>query len=385
MDQNLSMIDAGYIRQIRRHLHRHPELSQQEYQTQQYISDTLAALGVRHRRVADTGIIATIEGGLPGKHLAFRADIDALPIAEENALPFSSVNSGVSHACGHDAHAAMLIGAIRHVKEHGVVRGRVSFLFQPDEEKDGGALRMIDDGCLEGVDAIYGLHVMPYLEPGHVEIRHQALNASSDSLTIEVEGSSSHAAYPHEGKDAIVIMAGIIMELQTIMSRSISPLENAVLSFGMINGGTVPNALAKTVTIRGTLRTFNKAVRDTALSMLVDICKSKETAYGVRITIGHTPGYPMLINDDTLMGEFQGLLDTILPKERIHVKTLPSLGVEDFSYYLEKVPGVFFHLGCGNRSLGITHPLHSSRFTIDEDCLPWGSYLFTSIIHNYLD
>jgi len=385
MDQNLSMIDTEYIRGIRQHLHRHPELSQQEYKTQQYISDTLTGLGVTHRRVADTGIIASIEGAQPGRHLAFRADIDALPIEEESALPYRSVNSGVSHACGHDAHTAMLLGAIKHVKEHGLARGKVSFLFQPDEEKDGGALRMIADGCLDGVDAIYGLHVMPYLEPGDVEIRYQALNASSDTLTIEVEGSSSHAAYPHEGKDAIVIMAGLIMEMQTIVSRSISPLENAVLSFGMINGGTVHNALAKTVTIRGTLRTFNKAVRDTVLSMLAGICTSKETAYGVKVTLGHTPGYPMLINDDALMTEFHDILTTGLPKERIHLKALPSLGVEDFSYYLEKVPGVFFHLGCGNRGLGITHPLHSSTFTIDEDCLPWGSHLFTTIIHTYLD
>jgi len=385
MDHKLfAAIDALYLQGIRQHLHQHPELSQQEYQTQQYICDTLTTLGVQHRRVADTGVVATIEAEKPGKRLAFRADIDALPIEEEGGLSYRSVNKGISHACGHDAHTAILIGTIKHVRELGLASGKVTFVFQPDEEKDGGARRVINDGCLDGVDAIYGLHVMPYLEVGDVEFRYQALNASSDTLSIELEGKASHAAYPHEGKDAIVIMAGLIMELQTIVSRSISPLENGVLSFGLINGGTAHNVLAGKVVIKGTLRTFDRAVRDTVLSMLNSLCKSKEIAYGVKITIDHTPGYPMLINDDGLLSEFHNLLKTLLPKEKIHLKSLPSLGVEDFSYYLEKVPGVFFHLGCRNRSLGITHPLHSAHFNIDEDCLPWGTYVFIEIIRKHL-
>jgi len=367
-----------WLVEVRRDFHAHPELGRKEFRTQQKIEEYLAQSDIAHRKIAETGLVGLIEGKSAGKIVALRADFDALPTVEKSAAPYRSQNEGVMHACGHDAHTTILLGAARilaGMKDE--FAGGVKLLFQPDEEGDGGAERMVQEGCMENpvVDYVLGLHVMTYLETGTMEIRYGKLNASSDSVTVVVRGKSAHGAYPEKGVDAIVASAHVIAALQTLASRSISPLNSAVLSFGKIAGGHVENALAEEVRLSGTLRTLDKETRALCKARIEEIATHTAQALGATAEVRISPGYQPLINNDEVVRVIEETGAELLGRENVFHKEFPSLGVEDFSYFLDRAKGAFFHIGCGNKARGITAPNHNSSFDIDEDCLAVGVLL----------
>lgn len=371
---------------VRRDFHSHPELGTKEFRTQEKIRGYLREMGIAPRNIADTGVMALIEGracvegasGQAGKVVALRADIDALPMQEKSDVPYKSTTAGVMHACGHDAHATILLGAAKVLCDlKSEFSGAVKLLFQPDEEGDGGADRMVREGCMENptVDYVLGLHVMTYLETGAVEIRYGKLNAASDGVTIKITGRSAHGAYPEKGIDAITASAHVIAALQTLVSRNVSPLNSAVLSFGKIFGGEVSNALAEEVTFVGTLRTLDKETRKFCKARIVEIASKTAEALGARAEVKITSGYEPLINHNEVVKVVEETAAALLGKNSIMRKEFPSLGVEDFSYFLDKAKGAFFHIGCGNKAKNIIAPNHNSLFDIDEDCLSIGVQL----------
>ena len=361
---------------IRRQIHMNPELSKLEFETQKLIVNILEKYKITYELAATTGVVATIKGKQEGKVIALRADIDALPIQEQNEIPYKSINDGVMHACGHDAHTTILLGvAITLQKYKDTFNGTVKCLFQPNEEVSSGAKDLVREGYLDDVDDIIGLHCMPYIETGEIEIKHGQLNASSGVVVIEVLGKSSHGAYPETGIDAIMISSVVLQNLQTIFTRNLSPLEQAVLSFGKIEGGVASNVIAQKVTLRGTLRTTTKEVRERIKDKIVSIAKNTAQSFGGDVNITFHDGYIALINDDDITDIIIDTAKKVLGSDKINYKKHPSMGVEDFGYYQEKARGAFYHLGCGNKEKNITSLLHTDTFNIDESCLYYGTLL----------
>ena len=322
-----------------------------------------------------------IKGKHKGKTIGIRGDIDALPIHEKNDVPYSSVTPGVMHACGHDAHAAIVLGIAKIIKEmadsEGSINGNVKLLFQPAEETIGGAERMIQEGCMEApnVDYVLGLHVQPYLDSGKVELKHGKLNAATDSINIALKGKASHGAYPDEGIDAIVMAGYVITALQSIVSRNTSPINSVVVSLGKISGGVKDNIIADEVIITGTLRTLDDETRQFTKDKISNIVNNTAMAFGGEGLTTFYEGYKSLINDNEVVDIIKENAEKLLGKENVEFKEFPSLGAEDFSYFLDVAKGAFFHLGCGNSAKGITSPLHSEHFDIDEECLKVGVML----------
>lgn len=367
-----------WMKEIRRDFHMYPELGKKEFRTQEKICRYLEEMRIPWEKKAGTGVVGFIQGKSSGKLVGLRADIDALPMQEKNDVSYRSKNDGVMHACGHDAHAAILLGAARVLNElKAAFSGGVKLFFQPDEEGEGGAEIMVKEGCMENpkVDYVLGLHVMAYLETGVVEIRYGKFNAASDSLVIKVFGKSAHAAYPEKGVDAIVASAYMIAALQTLVSRNISPVNSVVLSFGKISGGEVENSLASEVTLTGTLRTLDRETRQFCKTRIEEIAVKTAQAFGANAEINISPGYEPLINNDEVVKVIIETGAELLGKQNIVFKEFPSLGVEDFSYFLDKAKGAFYHIGCGNKTQNITAPNHNSSFDIDEDCLQIGVQL----------
>lgn len=364
---------------IRRDLHANPELSGNEVRTSGKICEYLDKWGIEYKSgIAETGVVAIIRGKQTGKTVAARADIDALPITEDNNHPFKSKNIGAMHACGHDVHTAILLGVAKILKEmENEITGNVKLFFQPAEEEIGGAERMVEEGCMTNPDVNYvvGLHVMPYLEVGFIELKYGKLNASSDNVKITIKGRTGHGAYPDTAIDAILIAGNIITSLQSLISRNISPLNSAVLSIGTINGGTKNNIIAGEVRMSGTLRTLDANTRRFAQDRIKCISENIAEALGGECLVEFMGGYGALVNDDEVVDVFKKTAESVLGKDKIVFKEFPSLGAEDFSYFLEKAKGGFFHLGCGNRVMGITAPLHNKNFDVDENCIKIGVQL----------
>lgn len=363
-----------WLSEVRRDFHRNPELSDREDRTADEILRRLGDLGIPARRTG-TAVVGLVDGCRPGKTVALRADIDALPVREESGAPYASVRDGVMHACGHDAHAAVLLGAARWFSEHRAdFPGAVKLLFQPAEETVGGAQRMIADGCLENprVDYVLGLHVMPYLDAGAVEMKKGVLNGSSATLSIRVRGKSAHAAYPETGIDAVLIAAHIVTALHALVSRYVSPLESAVLTIGTIAGGERTNILANEVSLGATLRTTDDGIRDLLVDRIKSVVEGISASFGGAGVLEVSYGYVALVNDDACVDTAAAAAREALGPDAVVWKEKPSLGVEDFAYFLRERPGAFYHLGCGSSARGITAPLHSPRFDIDEACLPLG-------------
>ncbi len=363
---------------IRRRIHQHPELGFEEVKTQELVMKTLEAMGIEHRPVAKTGVLGIIRGRQPGRVVALRADMDALPLTEATGAPYASKRPGVMHACGHDAHTAMLLGMARVL---GGMRedfeGTVKLFFQPAEETVGGALPMIQEGVMADprVDYTLGLHVMPQHPAGVVSLKYGKMNASTDTVTVKITGKGGHGAYPHQAVDAVLIAGHVITALQSIVSRSVSPLDAVVLSFGRISGGTADNIIADEVVLTGTLRALDEGVRamvkDRIKAVVADTC----TALG---GVGETrikAGYNALINDDGVVEVIRENAASLLGESRVLVAKEPSLGAEDFSFFLNHSRGAFFNLGCGNESRGITQGLHHPGFDIDEACMTIGIQL----------
>ncbi len=350
---------------IRRQLHQYPELSDEEFQTQALIIAYLKKHHITCEPCAKTGVVASI--GFKKPCIGIRADIDALPIQERTSLPYRSRVPHVMHACGHDVHAAILLGTARILKSmENDLDNSVKLFFQPAEETIGGACRMIKEGGLKGVDYIFGLHVMPYLNNGQIELKSGQLNASSNSIKLTIKGRSCHGAYPEKGVDSIVVASHLIVALQTIVSRNTSPLDAVVLSFGSIHGGEKANILCDSVTLNGTLRTLTPESRAHSLERLREIIEHVTKAHGATYALTISDGYEPLINNNEMVMYLQKTLQTDF--EILH-KSTPSMGVEDFSFFSNRVKGAFYHLGCGD---GIATALHQNNFNVDEACIASG-------------
>ena len=371
---------------VRRDLHSTPELGLEEFITKDKIIKYLKEINIDYKTFENhTGIVAYINTPNATKTIAIRADIDALPITELNDLDYKSLFNGKMHACGHDAHTAILLGTCKLLnKMKDKLNVNLKFFFQPAEETVGGAKLLIKDNCMKNPDVDYmlGLHVQPYLESGQVEIQYGTMNASTDTINITVKGKQGHGAYPHLGIDAIVVASNIITNLQTIVSRNIDPTDSIVLSLGTINGGTKANIICNEVKINGTLRTLNPKTRIFAKSRIEDIVKYTCMAYNADGFVEIEEGYSPLVNDNSVVDIVKNSAVNLFGKDNVFIREKASLGAEDFSFFLENSKGAFYHLGCGNKSKNITSGLHTANFNIDENCLALGVALHIKNIFN---
>lgn len=371
--QNIEKNNQWFIN-TRRELHKIPELDFELPKTVAYVTSLLDEMGLTYKTgVGKSGIVVDIEGKNKDITIALRADMDALPILECGNKEYSSTISGHMHACGHDVHTAILLGVAKTISENrDSLPCNVRLLFQPAEETTGGALPMIEDGCLEGVDAIFGLHVDPTIECGVIGIKYGAYCASSTDVIIEVEGKSCHGAYPSQGIDAIVATCGIVTNLQSVISRNIDSRDSAVLSFGKIIGGEKENIVAQNVRVSGTLRTLSPEIKNKVKERVKEMVEFTAKGYGATGKVTYRDSYTALINHDEYIDIVKENGKELLGDSGIYVKALANMGVEDFAYFVEKVPGAFFNLGVGNKKKGITAPLHNDKFDIDEDSLKIG-------------
>lgn len=364
----------------RRALHRIPELGFCESRTSDYLFSALAEMGLEPKRLTETGMIADITGEQPGKCVVLRSDIDALPLAEQTGLSFASQHPLAMHACGHDGHMAMLLTCAARLVQDRSFAGTVRLLLQPSEEQPpGGAAPMIEQGCLDGVDEIYGLHVWPQYPVGTVGIRAGVMMAFSDKFRITVHGRGGHGSEPAGTQDAVVIASQIVANLQTIVSRRISAFEPAVLTCGTIHSGVNFNIIAEDAEITGTVRTLSGSVQNIIENAMRDIVEHTAKSYGAQALLEYERNYPAVVNNAEAVKRWVSAIDDAVTV----VENLPAMAGEDFSYYLQQRPGAFLFLGC--KPYGDEwYPLHSPHFSVNEDALSIGADLLYRVALNAL-
>ena len=368
----------------RRDFHQYPELSFKEHRTGDVIADELRSMGLEPKvNVGKTGVTADLKFG-DGPTIGLRADMDALPIQETSGLSFSSKNDGVMHACGHDGHMAMLLGAAKVLtQKDDQYNGTVRFIFQPAEEGEGGARYMIEDGCLEGVDEIYGIHVWNYQPVGEVGVKDGPVLAAADMFDIKIKGIGGHGAAPQGTVDCVVVASHLVQALQTIVSRNTNPLESTVISIGKINGGHNFNIIADEVSLSGTARAYTEANRSLIKTRMKEIIHGIEKTYNAQITVNYKDGYPPTINHTEPA-------EKVLKAAKQVVGTkagMPylSMGGEDFAYYLKEKPGCFFFVGSApNEKELFETPHHCSHFTMDERALLVGPSIYLNLLDNIM-
>jgi amidohydrolase len=361
---------------IRRHLHAHPELRYKEFRTSAFVQEKLSSAGIPFRVMAETGVVGMIEGRNPGKRvIALRADMDALPIREENNVPYKSTNDGVMHACGHDVHTTILLGAstILHSlrKEW---EGTVKLIFQPGEEKNpGGASIMIREGVLKDPEpqAIFGLHVHPGLEVGKLSFRGGMVMASADEIYITIRGKGGHAAAPHQTVDTILVASHLVVALQQIISRNRNPLSPSVLSITSVQGGHTTNVIPSEVKLMGTFRAMDEGWRFRAHELIRKLATGLVESMGAEIDLHIDVGYPMVYNNEALDALAREQAREYVGAENV-LETEVRLGAEDFGYYTRQIPGCFYRLGVMNAAMGITSGVHTPTFNIDETAIEIG-------------
>lgn len=370
---------------LRREIHRHPELGRCEENTLHLVECELSMLDIPCRRVAETGLVGELTGAFPGPIVALRADMDALPIQEQNESDYASEVPGVMHACGHDLHTAALLGAAKLLAAHkNELHGSVRFLFQPDEEGDGGAKRMIDEGCMDGVSAVFGAHVAPEFPCGKVGIRYGKAYAASNPFDITLWGKSSHGAEPHLGTDTIIAAGALVSAIQTLVSRETSPLDSAVISIGSLHAGTARNIIADEAKLSGIIRCFGPDMRKTLTDRLTAMTHAIAAAHGCQAEIKIQWGYSGIINDDAMTAHVQKSAYDLLGAENVVNEASPSLTTEDFGEFLGCAPGTFWHIGVGHLNEENV-PLHNPRFNPDEGALKIAAALHSQIIWDYLN
>jgi amidohydrolase len=361
---------------IRHHLHAHPELSYQEFKTSAFVQEQLAKTGISFEVMAGTGVVGMIRGKNAGSRvIALRADMDALPIKEENDVPYKSQHEGIMHACGHDVHTTVLLGAARILQElKNEWEGSVKLIFQPGEEKNpGGASLMIKEGVLKNPEpqAIFGLHVHPGLETGKLSFRGGMVMASADELYITIKGKGGHAAAPHLTVDTILVASHLIVSLQQIISRNRNPLSPSVLSITSVQGGHTTNVIPSEVKLMGTFRAMDEEWRFRAHELIRKQATELVHSMGAEIDLHIDVGYPMVYNNEALDRVARAEARQYLAPERV-LETEVRMGAEDFGYYTRQIPGCFYRLGVMNVEKGITAGVHTPKFNIDEDAIEIG-------------
>ena len=374
----------------RHEFHRCPELGYEEFETTKKIVALLTEMGYANLRVGGreltTGVIADIDTGRPGKKIALRADIDALPVAEETDVPFRSERPGFMHACGHDAHITMLLGAAKMLIEHKAeLNGSYRLIFQPAEEKGnpGGAARMIESGVLDGVDAICGLHIWSPVPSGKIAYREGPTMASADSFLLTIKGKGGHGSMPHLSVDPVTCACAVVSAWQTIVSREVDPLEAGVISVGAINAGKVFNVIPENVSILGTTRTFRPEIRDYIESRMKTTAELICEAMRCTAEFAYTRFLPPTVTDPAFTKYAVEIAKEVAGAENVY-EMAPTMGAEDFSYYLEKIPGTFLFLGTGNPAIDANYPQHHPKYKVDDDVLPLGVATMAGVAMRYL-
>ena len=386
----LNMLDKAkaieeYIIKLRRELHQYPELSGQEFKTQEKIMKELDELGIEYRKAGNTSLIATLKGRKSGKTVALRADIDALPIKEESGVEFTSKNPGIMHACGHDAHTAMLLGAAKllsEVKED--IHGEIRFFFQEAEETFTGAKKIIEAGGMEGVDACFGLHNMPLIDVGYVDITPGYRAAGCDTIYVKFEGVSGHGSSPHLAKDTIHPASIFVSDLQGIATKNVNPQEPIVLSVGKFVGGTKANIVAKYTELDISMRYFDEETRKTVHEAIKRHAKAIADAYELKVEVIIEDSALSLYNDDKLSKFAEKTCISVFGENKF-ASSPKMMGSEDMSYYFQHAKGVYAWLGSGNKEKDCVYFPHHERFKIDEDCLKYGTALHAQFALDFLN
>ena len=385
----LALLDvAEQVVLDRRHLHAHPELGFQERETAAFIAERLCALGLEVQTgVAQTGVVGLLRGARPGKTVLLRADIDALPIQEQNDVPYRSQVDGVMHACGHDGHTAILLNAARVLAQRrDRLAGNVKFVFQPCEESPpGGAIKMIEEGVLENphVDAAFGLHLGQNLPLGTIMARPGPISAASDRFAIEITGQGGHAARPHLTVDAALISAQVLVALHALVAREVNPMLPAVVTVGLIQAGTVSNVIPETGRLEGTVRTYDPELRELLARRVQEVATGIAHAMRAECVCHYQFGYPSVVNDTVMTELVASVAREVVDPDRV-ILGEQGMGGEDFAYFLQHVPGCFFRVGTRNDERGLIYGHHHPRFDIDEAALPLGIELFVRVVERYL-
>jgi hippurate hydrolase len=367
----------------RRHLHQNPELGRDCYKTAEYIQERLKEFGITeiHTGYASTGIVAIIEGQTSGRTIGLRADMDALPITENTGMPYSSKNEGVMHACGHDGHTTMLLGAARYLSETRNFSGRAALIFQPDEEATGGAEAMVEEGILEefNIEEVYALHNTPSHDVGVMYTRPGPIMAGADSFTVEIQGKGGHAAYPHEVKDPIVAAISIAQSFQTIVSRNNIPSDDLVISITQVHSGTTDNVVPEIAYLNGTVRTFDLSVQEMVIKRMEKIISGLAMSFEVNAKLNYQKGYPPTINHEEATNFAIGVAEDVCGSDQVLTSVNKEMGAEDFSYMLEKRPGAYLFLGIGEGA-----GLHNPNYDFNDAAAPIGASFFARLIEKAL-
>ena len=367
----------------RRHLHQNPELGRDCYKTAEYIQERLKEFGITeiHTGYASTGIVAIIEGQASGRTIGLRADMDALPITENTGMPYSSQNEGVMHACGHDGHTTMLLGAARYLSETRNFSGRVALIFQPDEEATGGAEVMVEEGILEQfkIEEVYALHNIPGHDVGVMYTRPGPIMAGADSFNVEIRGKGGHAAYPHEVKDPIVAALSIAQAFQTIVSRNNIPSDDLVISITQVHSGTTDNVIPETAFLNGTVRTFDLSVQEMVINRMEKIISGFSISFEVDAKFNYEKGYPPTINHEEKTNFAIEVAKEVCGSDKVLTSVGKEMGAEDFSYMLQKRPGAYLFMGIGEGA-----GLHNPNYDFNDAAAPVGASFFARLIEKAL-
>lgn len=365
----------------RRQIHRHPEIGFEEHKTSALIESVLKGLGIEVIRYPNsTAVVGILKGGKPGRTIALRADIDALPLQEETDFEFKSEVPGVMHACGHDVHTAVLMGAATVLAKHKAdLPGTIKFLFQPAEERfPGGAIGMIENGALEGVERIFGLHVGNDVATGTLGVNYGFSHANCDTADIKIIGKGGHGAGPQNTIDAVVVASHVVVALQTIVSRNVGALDSAVVTVGCFQGGTVHNIIADTADLKLTIRSLKPETRKLLQERIEGIVKGITMSMNATYEMKYVNGYPSLNNTAEMVDLLKSIAQEVVGADKVETRTIPTMGGEDFAYFAQKVPGAFLRLGSKPNFEG-TYGAHNPKFQVNEDCMAVGLEMMVKI------
>ncbi len=374
-----------YIIEMRRHFHSYPELSLEEFETTAFITAELDKMGIPYIKGNPTGLVATIKGNHPGKTVALRSDMDALKITQKNDVPYKSRTEGKMHACGHDAHMAILLGAAKMLMDSlDEIHGTVHLVFQPAEEIGKGAKIMIETGnWYEETDNIFGAHIWSNLSSGKVSLESGERMAATDRFKISIEGLSGHGSMPHQTVDAVVVASAMVMNFQTIVSREYSPLDPLVVSVGSIHSGTAFNVISGTAELEGTVRYFSPEIGKTIENSIRRVMENTASLYGAKAKLSYVYNLPPVVNEEESSAIAYEAAAEVMGKENIVLQE-KTTGGEDFAFYLERKPGCFAFIGSGNPEKSTNYAHHNDHFNIDEDVLSTGSSLYAEYALTYL-